>query len=622
MIGGGTALGDELEYSITGVDDELSANVQSHLEQFGITGSGHITPGRTEKAVEAARARAREALEPFGYYHANIATNLVRVKRGRWRLEMRIDRGPPVRVRTAQIEVQGPGSGLGALAQWKADWPLGPGSVLNQQVWDQQKEAAIEAANARGYLNARFARHAIRINLVRNEANLALLLETGPRAQFGRVDFRQDIVDPRVLADIPRFEPGTPYRSDLVTSLRLDLWQTGYFTDIDVAEEKHLERTPPTVDIVANLSSDRRDIYQGTIGTGTDTGIRAQLFWNRQPLSSKGDRLDVGIGYQQIDDEFTLRGDYRIPRGGKDRQFWVSSLTLRRDKEDLEVKRRPDEEDFINLAPGSVNDLFFRVGRLRLRNRKMGQDQVFETQFVQYLRESYTYDPGAGADPELLRVAGDPRFATLFHDTIGTMAVGIEWDWPSVRGSGFRTEGHHERAWIFTSNALWGSDREFTQVYASSRRTWLRGERWKYLLRAEVGYTDADVKTVGLNVGGQPFELSVTDLPDQYRFKAGGGDSIRGYAFESLSDNDIGSNNMVAASAEVEMQVFTKWSLAAFFDIGNAVNEWSELELRKGIGFGIRWYSVAGAIRVDFGRALDLEGKPWRIHFTIGTPLL
>jgi len=64
------------------------------------------------------------------------------------------------------------------------------------------------------------------------------------------------------------------------------------------------------------------------------------------------------------------------------------------------------------------------------------------------------------------------------------------------------------------------------------------------------------------------------------------------------------------------------WSVAAFFDAGNAFNEWNALKLKKGAGVGIRWYSIAGAMRLDFAQALDEPGKPWRIHFTIGSPLL
>ena len=70
------------------------------------------------------------------------------------------------------------------------------------------------------------------------------------------------------------------------------------------------------------------------------------------------------------------------------------------------------------------------------------------------------------------------------------------------------------------------------------------------------------------------------------------------------------------------MKFLESWSAAAFFDIGNAFNDWDNPNLKKGVGVGIRWYTIAGAIRVDFARALDFEGKPWRVHFTIGIPLL
>jgi translocation and assembly module TamA len=116
--------------------------------------------------------------------------------------------------------------------------------------------------------------------------------------------------------------------------------------------------------------------------------------------------------------------------------------------------------------------------------------------------------------------------------------------------------------------------------------------------------------------------LSFTTLPNFYRFKAGGSMSVRGYGFERLSNNDIGSNHIITASAEAEYRFLNAWSAAAFADIGNAFNEWTDPDLKRGIGIGIRWYSFAGEIRVDVARAIDFEGKPLRYHLTIGTPLL
>jgi translocation and assembly module TamA len=141
-------------------------------------------------------------------------------------------------------------------------------------------------------------------------------------------------------------------------------------------------------------------------------------------------------------------------------------------------------------------------------------------------------------------------------------------------------------------------------------------------LRGEAGYSDAGVNERIVEAGDELFRLSVTELPSEYRFKAGGSQSVRGYGFEDLSNNNIGSNNIVTASAELEMRFREDWSVAAFFDVGNAFNDWDEVNLKKGAGVGIRWYSIAGAIRLDVAQALDEPGKPWRLHFTIGSPLL
>ena len=98
--------------------------------------------------------------------------------------------------------------------------------------------------------------------------------------------------------------------------------------------------------------------------------------------------------------------------------------------------------------------------------------------------------------------------------------------------------------------------------------------------------------------------------------------SVRGYGFERLSDNDLGSNNIITGSAEVEYRFLESWSGAMFYDIGNAFNKWSDPDLKRGAGIGIRWFGFVGEVRFDAAQALDFEGNPWRFHLTIGTPLL
>ncbi|HLU05355.1 MAG TPA: BamA/TamA family outer membrane protein [Woeseiaceae bacterium] len=616
-----TSAAEEITWVITGVPEPLLANVRSHVEDVGFGTIARVSAGQFDQITENARLRAREALKPLGFYHPVISTSVAPAGRERYRINLRIEPGPPVRVKQANIELRGDGERQEDLREWRRAWPLGEGSILNQAIWEEQKQAAMSLAHREGYLNANFITRTIELDLAANEAHLTLVLDTGTRAVFGTIDFVQDVVEPYALANVPRFAPGTPFRPDLVESLRLDLWTTGYFTDIEVEEQRQLDQTPPTVNIVASMETEWKNTYQGALGFGSDTGFRTQALWSRRPLSSRGDRIDLGIGYQEMDDQFTLRADYRIPRQVEKRQFWIANLLLRRDKQDLEVKRHEDDEDFIKLATGNVDDVFFRAGRLYVRDINEGKVRYFETMFAQYLRESFSYDPGVDADPAVLDLLRHPEFGGIFSDTVKTIALGVEWDWPAVTGSGFDITGHHERAWIFTSSDLWGSDRDFTQLYISSRRNFIR-DRWKLLLRAEVGYTDAKVDRLTLDVEGEPLALSLTRLPNQYRFKAGGSNSVRGYRFEDLSDNDVGSNHIISASAEIEMRVLENWSAAAFVDIGNAFNDWNDFQLRKGAGIGIRWYTIAGPLRLDVAQALDIEGRPLRVHFTIGTPLL
>ena len=132
-------------------------------------------------------------------------------------------------------------------------------------------------------------------------------------------------------------------------------------------------------------------------------------------------------------------------------------------------------------------------------------------------------------------------------------SIGFDYEVVDVHGRHFNTVGKRDRAWAFHSDEAFGSSVEFTQLYVSTRRSYLKGDRLKFHVRAEVGYTDAKVEKFVIDTVGEPINLSLTRLPNFYRFKAGGSMSVRGYGFERLSNNDVGSNHIiVTASVEAE----------------------------------------------------------------------
>ncbi|MCH9694719.1 MAG: BamA/TamA family outer membrane protein [Gammaproteobacteria bacterium] len=615
------ASGAELRYEVSGVPEPLLSNVQRHVQAFRLARGAEIRERDFERVIAEAVSKAAIALRPYGYYHAVVTGNITTTSDNGVVLRLHVDPGVPIIVEALEIEILGEGATREELIAWRSSWPLQVGSVLDQTVWSMQKKAGLEIASQFGFLDARFLTHALEIDLERSRATLKLTMDTGKRYIFGDISWGEHVLKPGIVEYIPRFEPGEAYTQRLMDKLRRDLWNSGYFTDVRVEEKRVKDAAQPVVNLSVYLETSTRNAYQGSLGFGTDTGLRAQAQYTRQPMSHNGDRLDIGAGWQEKDDEVSLRGTYRLPRANRARQFWVSDFILKNENQDFVLRRSLQDERELTIAVGKVDEQHLRLGRLKLRNFRSGEQQALETIFVQMLngRRSLRAVGEIGLTPLLDR---NPELASLLRSEETTLSVGYDYDLVAVLGKGWETQGHRERGWIFTSNEKFGSNSDFTQVYFSTRRSYLAADRWKFILRAEVGYTDAPVESFEIDTGSDIVPLSVTRLPVFYRFKAGGGDSVRGYQYEELSNNQIGSNNIVTASAEVEMKFRDNWSVALFADIGNAFNDWRQRDLKAGIGMGLRWYSIAGPIRVDLAQAQDIDGKPWRVHFTIGTPLL
>jgi len=605
-----------LSVELSGVEGAAAENIRNSLgsnwlamERLNATGARRRLRARAEK-------QAVEALRPFGYYQAGATATLEKAGDGGWRLLLDVVPGPAVHVSELELRIDGPAQGLGPLQDWRAAWPLTPGAILDQSSWQREKQRGLELAAEFGYLDAAYNVHEIAIDLEANMASLRLVMESGPRATFGEVTFQQDFIDNAVLQALPRFEQGEHYSYWLIDQLRNDLWKLGYFDTIEVTERRNPTSDALVVDLLVALTPTHRTTHQGTIGYGTDTDFRMQYRLQRHQLSERGDNLTAGFAWQTRNEEVLLYGEYRLPRKTDSQQYWLLNPIFRDRDQTFELDVEGSDET-IPVSSGRIRDLYLRAGRVKLRHRERTPEPVLETLFIDYLL-------GRSTIREILVASVDGGRAdglAFREETRQHLSIGVEWDLPNFSGQGFNITGHRERAWLFTANEAWGSAVDFTQAYFSSRWVFAPGPDWRLLLRGEVGYSDVSVQEFDLSIAEEQVRVSLTDLPFRYRFQAGGSQSVRGYDFEALSNNGIGSNHLLVGSLELERRVWQNWSAAAFFDIGNAFNEWEQRKLRKGVGVGVRWYTVGFPVRLDVAQALDLPGNPWRIHLTIGSTL-
>lgn len=123
------------------------------------------------------------------------------------------------------------------------------------------------------------------------------------------------------------------------------------------------------------------------------------------------------------------------------------------------------------------------------------------------------------------------------------------------------------------------------------------------------------------------------DFPLFRRFFPGGINSVRGFDARELGPkdeegNEYGGNKQLVANFELIFPLFPPIGLkgVGFYDIGNAFDDDENIdfsELRHAAGWGIRWNSPLGPIRIEIGYALDREEGEDSVvtHFSFGAPL-
>lgn len=117
-------------------------------------------------------------------------------------------------------------------------------------------------------------------------------------------------------------------------------------------------------------------------------------------------------------------------------------------------------------------------------------------------------------------------------------------------------------------------------------------------------------------------------MPADLRYYAGGGGSIRGYAFQSvgpLSDDDpLGGRSLLELSNELRMNVTETLGFAVFLDGGAAFESaYPDLEesVRWGTGLGLRYFTPIGPFRIDVAFPLnrrDDVDDSYQVYISLG----
>ena len=245
-----------------------------------------------------------------------------------------------------------------------------------------------------------------------------------------------------------------------------------------------------------------------------------------------------------------------------------------------------------------------------------------------------------------------PLIDRLFPQVrLSTLSTGLSWDRRNSPISA--TRGTFVSADLEVAARAIGSEVGYVKTFlqASAFHPLDRTGRTLLAVRGEMGLARGFARTVTrvtvtgqpiLDEAGNPITSTVEDLPASRRFFAGGSNTVRGFQLDRLGVPEIltedglsiGGNGVVVANAEVRRLVGRllgkRLTAVGFLDAGNVFSRASQLDLgrlRGAAGFGARYESPLGSIRLDFGFKLSpqsINGKPggrqerrWEYHLSI-----
>jgi translocation and assembly module TamA len=558
---------------------ELKALLERHLDLslLGTLARGQaLSDTELTRLIDATPTQVRELLQTEGYFEpeVTIAREPPLAINAPERVRLKVVPGPQTVVRRVDLEVEGPLSlaidakdplALRTVDNLRTRWPLKAGTPFSNPVWSDAKNTTLGRLRASGYASATWSGTAADIDAPEKRARLFLVADSGPLFRSGDIEIDGLVLhDRETVLNLANIRRGTPVTETLLLDFQDRLVKSGLFEGVSVTLDANPQQADAARVIVRVVEL---PLHQLTIGLGYS--------------ANSGERVTLEHIYRRVFGyAATARNKFEI---AQTRQAW-----------DGELSTHPGKNFYRNLIGGAIERLEtdddtvlsqrVRIGRTRESQRI---DRLY---FAEVERSSRTTD--------------------LAETSSTAYSLNYNYVWRNIDNPLLPTRGltMSLQGGIGVAHDSTSKTGGFGRAYGRLTGYLPLGGSWFGQARVEAG---------------QVFSPKNLEIPDSLRFRAGGDDSIRGYAFRSLGPLDAGAvtggDVLLTTSVEVARPILasmpTLWG-AVFVDAGNASNSFNGFDPVVGSGVGVRWRSPVGPLRVDYAYAHEL--KSTRLHIGVG----
>ncbi len=500
------------------------------------------------------------------------------------KIAITVDPGPQFLFsRTAIANMAPPSTDRRDKVQTPEDAGFAPGQVARSGTILKAERLAVEEWREQGHPKARVANEDVVANHDGDKVAADITLDPGRRATYGPVKVVGTArMDPQFVAWMTGLKPGQQYNPRDIEKAKKRLGRMEVFRATTFEEAKEIE---PDGTLPMTLTVQERKPRSFGVGAEYSTidGFGFTGYWMHRNLFGRGERLRfdakvAGIGSTQensfdpknytyeIGPTFTKPGVYT-----PDTDF-VAALGARREVLDAYTET-------------SVN-------------AKAGFTQVFSDELSGsiYAKASQGHFV-------------DDYFGTRDFTTTG-LAGNLIYD------------SRDNKPNPTTGVYLEGNLEPFYEFHYGNFATRMTAEARAY---HGFGKTDRVILAGRIKVGSV-VGASIADLPPNQLFLAGGGGSVRGYAYRNIgvrtdTGDVIGGRSLVEASGEVRTRITDSIGAVAFVDAGyvgaKSFPDFSE-QMEVGVGGGLRYFTGLGPIRLDVAVPLNRRSGDPSYAFYVG----
>ena len=592
-----------------GVTVQAPADLQTfllrHMELQRYRQVPDLDSGELDRLLISAPDNLRQLLGTQGFFSPVVKVTRQPGEPALGEVMVRIEPGPATRVASSTVYFSGEiATHAGAEAQRgavrsRSQEPVG--QAFSQSAWDRTKADALRLLTAERYPRARIANSLSDIDAVAHAAHWHLDLDSGAPVHIGEVQVngaeRYDPLTVQRLVRLAGLRPGADYSLSKLQDAQQHIADTGYYSSVFAYVDLDTPTESGAPVVVQVSESPLQKVVLG-VGGSTNNGPR---------LSAEHKHLRLpGLGWQALSklqlerSDQLLSSDWSAPVED-DGWHWLAGGRLARQIDsDLTLSSLRLSLGRAQASPQLDRRYFMQYDRARTVNALSPRDLQAGNQAALSANYGWTWR----------------RFDTLPYPNQG-FGLGLTLGAGTTLGSVRQPFVSAQTRWL----GYWSLD-PVSQALDDLRNVIARTPE-----TTDTSAPSGRLGRLALRLqGGAVLADNDAPIPDSQLFLTGGDNTVRGYGLRDIGveqpDGSVRAGRYLAvASFEWQRPIWragtrTPWESVLFADAGAVTNQSTDVDVRVGVGAGLRYNSPVGPLQLDL--AYGVTPKRLRIHLNVG----